>query len=77
MSECVAITETGTLAPTGEDTSACSGYVLLSLSDYQNLQHSGVLPPLSVADGTEIGMAMAGVFVTAWIWGAIYRALNP
>ena len=50
MAVCVALDSNGTLTPTGEDVSACTGYVLLSGSEYSMV--GAINTALGVPDST-------------------------
>lgn len=51
MAQCVTLNSDGTLSPTGEDVSACSGYVLLSGSEYAMV--GAIHEALGVPDATQ------------------------
>jgi hypothetical protein len=48
----------------------------VSSDDYYAMQHSGVLPPLSIADAAAIASAILFCWVCGWIWGPISDALD-
>lgn len=77
MSLCVVVAEDGSGQLTADPSSPnCSQYVLLSSDDYYAMQHSGVLPPLSISDAAMIASAVLFCWVCGWIWGPISEALD-
>ena len=60
MAQCVALNADGTLSPTGEDVSSCSGYVLLSGSEYALVGAIG--QALGVPDATTAMSWFVGPF---------------
>ena len=76
MTRCVVVDASGAVIAEPGAPANCSQFVLVSSDDYYALQHSGVLPPLSISDAELIAGAVLLCWVTGWIWGPISEALD-
>lgn len=55
------------------DALGCDGYLLVTKDEWA-LSHS--LPPLSMADGAMIGVAIMTVWATAWVFRPMGRVIE-
>lgn len=75
MSVCVVVDSSGAVVAE-PGVANCDQFVLVSSDDYYAMQHSGVLPPLSIPDASAIASAVLLCWVGGWIWGVISEALD-
>lgn len=81
MAQCVTLNTDGTLTPTGETVDQCTGYVLVSGSEYgvyQSLQTALAAPTSDVATSWFFGAwgAVMVSFVAARCVGAVLSMFN-
>lgn len=72
MALCVQLVS-GALQPTGDDASACTGYLLVTRDEWTLLH---VLPPLTASEGALIGGSILGVWALAFVLRAAARLLT-
>jgi hypothetical protein len=68
LGTCVHIQPDGTLVTTPDARGVCSGYWLMVPDEFPQ----PILPPLSAAEGAQVGAAIIG----CWIAGAVVRWLR-